>query len=363
MQAPDRHIPYITTQGTPFMRGRGLGRLEPQRVRHTVRSYMAIFRARAGLRREAVFAQAERFMPVIAQYAPALLEEMRGIAEGAGCDVREIVAINARTELMYGITQRGECTAIGVQSQAATDGHVRLAQNWDWHPSLAGSVIAWHIRPEEGPDLMTLTEAGIVGKIGINAYGLALCINLLLSDSDNEGPAVPMHVILRTILDTAHSVQEAIDLIASTSRCTSCHHLLADRAGDVAGVEATPSGQYVLRPVHGVITHTNHCVDAALFARDRGARDEPETLARGARIAELSHGASLDKASVQSLLADHGNAPNSICLHPQREWAFARQAESVASVLFDLTAGTIDIADGPPCQYIYRQISPDWLNA
>ncbi len=362
MQAPDRHIPHITTQGTPFLRGRGLGRLEPQRVRHTVRSYMAIFRARAGLRREAVFAQAERFMPVIAGYAPALLEEMHGIADGAGCDVREIVAINARTELMYGVKQRGECTAIGVQAQATPDGHVWLAQNWDWHPGLAGSVIAWHIRPDDGPELITLTEAGIVGKIGINAYGLAMCINLLISDSDHEGPAVPMHVLLRTVLDTAHSVQDAIDSIANASRCTSCHHLLADRTGDIAGVEATPIGQYVLRPVRGIVTHTNHCVDVALFAHDKGARDEPETLARGMRIAQLAHHTSLDKASIQSLLADHGNAPNSICLHPQHAWSIDRQGESVASVLFDLTAGTMDIADGPPCQYTYRQIQLDWLN-
>ena len=33
------------------------------------------------------------FMPSIAHYTPHLLEEMRGIAEGAGHDLREIIAI------------------------------------------------------------------------------------------------------------------------------------------------------------------------------------------------------------------------------------------------------------------------------
>jgi hypothetical protein len=68
------------------------------------------------------------------------MEEICGIAEGASCDVREIVAINACTELLYGVTHQPECTAIAVSSSASADGHTRLAQNWDWHPSLVESI-------------------------------------------------------------------------------------------------------------------------------------------------------------------------------------------------------------------------------
>jgi isopenicillin-N N-acyltransferase-like protein len=353
----DRHIPIIISDETePFVRGLHLGQSQADRVRHTISSYMKMFRQKAGLQREQALAAAERFIPVIAGYAPHLLEEMRGIAVGAGCDTREIVAINARTELVYGTKQMAECTSIGITEAASSDGHMRLAQNWDWHPSQVGAVILWIIRRGDGPDVMTLTEAGMVGKIGINSAGLAMCVNLLSSESDNGGPAVPMHIILRSILENAHSVEDAIDLLDSTKRCTSCNHLIADRSGALADIEATPAAQRVLYPVDGILTHTNHCMNSDLFEHDLFAREQPETLARAGRVQSLAASEAKDDTYLHTVLADHGTAPNSICLHQETTLPIMEQGESIASIIFDLTANTVDIADGPPCQYAYRRI-------
>ncbi len=352
----DRRIPLIMSEGTPFERGFHLGDTESERVTQSVVAYMELFKQVAGLSRDDVFASAENFIPVIAHYAPQLLEEIRGIAEGAGRDLREIVAINARTEMMYGVNPRPECTAIGVSTVASADGHIRLAQNWDWHPSLAGTLILWVLRRDDGPDLLTLTEAGIVGKIGINAAGLAMCINLLVSANDSRGPAVPMHILLRHILDTASSVEEAITLIGSTPRCTSCNHLLMDRTGALVSVEATPLGQRIVRSMEGWLTHTNHCISVDLSAHDNYVRERPETLARNRRAQSLAAVSSIAESGLYTILSDHGTAPDSICLHVQLNKSFQEQAESVASIIFDLTTGVVDIADGPPCQYPYRHI-------
>jgi isopenicillin-N N-acyltransferase like protein len=353
----DRHIPLITSAGDPFTRGFHLGRSETERVIHTITAYMDIFAQTSGLNREAVLTLAEHFMPSIEQYAPHLLEEMRGIAEGAGRDIREIVAINARTELMYGITQRPECTSIGTSTIASTDGHVRVAQNWDWHPTLAGSLVLWSLHLEDGLDVLTLTEAGMVGKIGTNSSGLAMCINLLKSDTDHAGPAVPMHVILRRVLEDAHSVDEAVMLIHATDRCTSCFHMLVDRNGGLAGVEATPAGQHVIRPANGVLTHANHCTNPDLFVRDRNAREFPETLARGERIQSLASEQKIDEHFLRSILADHETSPGSICLHEEPGVPLVENYESIASIIFDLTARTVDIAEGPPCGNAYHRLS------
>jgi len=351
----NRHIPLVVSEGSPFERGLHLGRTAREHVLHTVRSYMVIFRAVAGLRHEGVLTEAERFLPVIASYAPSLLDEMRGIAEGAGCDLREIVAINARTELMYGITNRHECTSVAISASASADGHVRLAQNWDWHPSLAGSLILWAIQPDEGQRVLTLTEAGIVGKVGMNSAGLAMCINLLLSDSDFTGPAVPMHVILRHILDKAGSIEDALEVIAQTERCTSCNHLFADHAGEIADVEATPLGYAIDLPRNGMLVHANHCHGAHLAPGDRYVRDYPESLDRDARMQSLVGEGGISEARLQAMLADHANAPNTICHHPDKQGSFVEQSESIASIIFDLTAGTLDLSDGPPCQYPYQR--------
>ena len=317
---------------------------------------MDIFAHTSGLHHEAVLSHAERFMPSIAQYAPHLLEEMRGIAQGAGCDIREIVAINARTELMYGVTRQSECTSIGISKNASTDGHIRVAQNWDWRPTLRGTLILWALHPEEGHDVLTLTEAGMVGKIGINSSGLAMCINLLKSDTDHAGPAVPMHIILRRVLEDAHSVEEAVTLIKETDRCTSCFHMLVDRKGALAGVEATPAGQHVLRSASGVLTHANHCTSPELFIHDSNAREFPETLARGKRAQTLACEQKIDETFLHSILTDHKTAPGSICLHVEPGIPLVENYESIASIIFDLTSGTVDIAEGPPCENAYRRL-------
>ncbi len=351
----DRHIPLVISAGEPFARGQHLGLTERARIKHTIAAYMEIFSRKCGLSRDAVFVRSDSFAQQISSYAPHLLDEMRGIANGAGCDLHEIIAINARTELMYDVKQLSECTSIGARADAATDGHLRLAQNWDWHPALTGALVLWVLRRDEGPDILTLTEAGIVGKIGTNAMGLTVCVNLLTSDTDNEGPAVPMHIILRRILEDAYSIEDAITLIGETERCTSCFHMLADRSGILVGVEATHAGQCVLSARDGILTHTNHCMSSELAAHDRGIRENPETLIRGARVRSLATAQMIDENYLRSILRDHATARRPICLHAQSQSPFEEQNASIASIIFDLTARTLDIADGPPCQYSYRR--------
>lgn len=356
----DRHIPLVVSTGDPFERGSHLGTVERERIAYTVEAYMAIFQAFAGLERKRVLALAERYLPVIADYTPSLLGEMHGIASGAGRDVREIVAINARTELMYGGHPPSECTAIALGPQAASDQGVYLAQNWDWHVSLAGGLVLWAVLPSEGRQVLTLTEAGIVGKIGTNG-SLALCVNLLTSDGDSPQPALPMHVILRHVLDTSACVADAVERIAALPRSTSCNQLLADRFGALASVEATPLGQQVLDPQDGWLTHTNHCQGSRLRACDSHVRERPETLARNQRARTLLGCAPIDPASLRTLFADHATVPGAICRHVQPAAPFVEQQESVASIVFHVGQGCIDLADGPPCTYAYRRVRLDTI--
>jgi isopenicillin-N N-acyltransferase-like protein len=341
--------PLVRTEGTPFERGRQLGAAVPDRVERTVGAYFGLFSYHAGLSRDAALRGAERFVPVIERFAPELLQEMYGIAAATGRDPLEIVAINTRTELLHGVA-RPECTAIAVAPNASPDGHTRVAQNWDWYAWLAGTAVLWSIHRPGGISVLTFAEAGLVGKIGMNSRGLGLCVNLLLSDADNAGPAVPMHVVLRHVLDTAATTSEAAHLIEETPRCTSANHLLADRGGTILDVEATPAGCAIIEPVDGVLTHANHCVNTDLSRLDAGVREWPETLSRGRRAVDLSEKRPLAIADIEALLTSHvpGEA-GSICVHADPSEPEAEQSETVASMLIDVTAGTLDLIDGPPC--------------
>jgi isopenicillin-N N-acyltransferase like protein len=115
----------------------------------------------------------------------------------------------------------------------------------------------------------------------------------------------------------------------------------------------------VLRATDGVLTHANHCVAPDLFAHDTNARDYPETLTRGERAKSLANARMIDESYLHSMLADHETSPGSICLHIEPCIPLVENYESIASIIFDLTTGTMDIAEGPPCENAYHRHSLD----
>ncbi len=122
--------------------------------------------------------------------------------------------------------------------------------------------------------------------------------------------------------------------------------MLVDHNGALAGVEATPAGQHVLHSASGVLTHTNHCVCPDIFIHVSNPREYPETLARGERAQSLASEQKIDESFLRSILADHATSPGSICLHVEPGIPLVENYESIASIIFDLTAGTVDIAEG-----------------
>ena len=67
----------------------------------------------------------------------------------------DVYAINARTELIYGMPPEGPegaCTVIGVLGTHTASGHLLLAQNWDWHPDQREAMV-----------LLTTTDETVTG--------------------------------------------------------------------------------------------------------------------------------------------------------------------------------------------------------
>ena len=57
------------------------------------------------------------------------------------------------------------------------------------------------MQKEDGPDFVTVVEAGLLAKTGFNSSGIGLVTNTLVCDADAGKLAVPYHVVLRAILD------------------------------------------------------------------------------------------------------------------------------------------------------------------
>src|SRR5690606_3925645 len=92
-------FPILDLNGDAFARGVQHGKLARDRIHRTIESLNRVIGT--ALSPEEVATILEECRQHAAKYAPDLLEEVRGIAEGAGIDEADIFKINCYSELWY----------------------------------------------------------------------------------------------------------------------------------------------------------------------------------------------------------------------------------------------------------------------
>jgi hypothetical protein len=129
--------------------------------------------------RAQLLAYASQCTKAVKEYSPAIMEELEGMAQGAGIGVEEIVLITMHEETAGHkdgkLPPVQHCTAIGAAPPDTKDGRTYVGQNWDWMASVYGQsqMLLWK-RPE-GPSLITYSYPGLWVGAGLNSAGVALC--------------------------------------------------------------------------------------------------------------------------------------------------------------------------------------------
>jgi isopenicillin-N N-acyltransferase-like protein len=360
--------PHIRVAGSASQRGRQYGEQARERVHRSVSAYREVFAELAGWDWQTVRAEAARFEAPIAAYGPKYLAEMRGIAEGAGLDFADVLAINVRTEVMFAAKARqaaasagpAECTAFAVAPPPGRSGPTLIGQNWDWLLHTADTVVVLEARQDDAPDFVTVVEAGLLAKTGMNSSGLGLVTNALVTSDDMGEPGLPYHVLLRAIMD-CENVSDAITALQAGFRSSSANYLLAHRDGIVIDVEASPgdfSRLYLLYPGDdGVVLHTNHFLAERFAGKDVSVWAMPDSPVRLQRLrAGVQAAADHSLATFRALLSDHANYPSGVCCHPDPRLPWYDRGFTAASVLMDLDAERMWISDGNPCTAPYREL-------
>ena len=362
-------FPVIELSGSPFEHGSKHGAAARHRVERSLANYRALFEF-CGIGWSEAQRLGRGYRDVIGDFAPALLEEIEGIAAGAGRAADEILALNARTEILpptfpgkpsaEWLASRlgapadfGECTAIAVAPPRSASGETLLAQNWDWLGAQRDALVVLRVRGADGARGLTLTEAGMLAKIGCNDLGFGVCLNILRSEDDGAAPGVPVHVLLRALLDCG-SVRDAIALAGRCRVGASSNVLCADAAGEAAALELSPGGMHVVRGDDGTLCHTNHFLAPQA---QRAAVAMPPSLSSEPRLAcALRHAtaaATLGVEAVQRLLRDETDGLLSVCRHPDPSLPDEARVETVASVIMEMARGIVHIAPDIPSRTEY----------
>jgi isopenicillin-N N-acyltransferase-like protein len=361
--------PHVRIQGGPFERGRQYGSQVAPRVRRSVEAYRGVFERWAGLDWASARRLAGEYLPSVTSLDERYVEEMKGIAQGAGVGFEDVLAINLRTEVMFAAKARAaqalqrpaaECTTLAVLPSATAEGRILLAQNWDWLAHTLETLVVLEVDQDDGPRFVTVVEAGLLAKFGLNSAGIGILTNALVCDDDRGEPGMPYHVILRSLHD-ATSITDALSRLQAAARSSSANYVLASEDGLAIDAECSPgdfSRVRVETPERGLIAHTNHFVSSRFDGVDVGRWVMPDSVFRLQSVREFltSRLGDVRPETLQEALCLHDGHPFGVCTHVQTGLDPVEWEATIVSAVVDLRRRHVWLADGNPCTTGYRSL-------
>jgi len=355
--------PLIEVSGSPHARGVSHGAQAADRIRLGITHYTAQLR-KLDLDAANVEALVAAYLPIIDAFDPTYCIEMRGIAEGAGVPFADVALLNARTEILK-LASRPDllaqlmhhegpdgCTGLVALPEATADRSVIHAQNWDWKAECAETSVVLRIRRDDGPDILTFTEAGGLARSGFNSAGIAITANYLESDRDYAQPGVPLALIRRKVLEQAN-VAAAMRAVYCTPKSGSNNMIISHCGGVAIDFECAPDETFQVHAEQGLIVHANHWQSPVALSklRDTGIANTPDSLYRDLRVRSLltPHFGTITTDSVKQALFDDFATPYSVCRPPRMNSANNLSA-TVAMIVMRPALGEMDVAMLPALQ-------------
>jgi isopenicillin-N N-acyltransferase-like protein len=317
-------LPKVFAAGTPRELGNSQGEAQKDRIQAFVAQRLSALSVYLEERGESA-----RFAEFVAvgtacleaaqRFDPDGVIEHAGIAEAAGIDSALLYAATNMTDVrdvlvLPSAADREGCTSLLLPPEKTRAHTIVAGQTWDLNPSDLDFVVAVHRRPNEGPETWSVTCAGALSLVGMNAEGVAVGTTNIKTRASRVG--VGYLTILHRAL-RSRSLSEALQVIRSAPRAAAHTYWAVDKA---AGSELECDPEAVReRPLEGApIVQTNHCQAPELSRRE----GEPASLSSQRRLARAERVLALgghDLDSVRALFADRSDGVDSINRYTEDE--------------------------------------------
>ncbi len=344
-----RPVPIIHIKGSHRDIGRQIGAAFPEKVRHGVenaRQFFADTFSQLHLTWEGAQIQSRKYLPFVQERFPQYYEELLGIAEGAGVPLNEIVVLNAMEAVTTDALHLTRCTSMAVAQERSANGHVLLAHNEDWVPEDEDDVYLVHAAPDDEPPFLAMSYGGLLPNIGFNANGIAQLIDTVYPTDARVG--VPRIIVGRAVLGS-RTPGEAIRAALAAHRAAGYNHLIVHESGEMYNVEVSARRFGVLGGEDGLVAHTNHYLSNHMREIEKEPYELIGTRVRYFRARRLLQGAPAHTVeTLQNILRDHVNFPDSICNHAMDGDPLDRE-KTINALVIDLTERQMYVAWGNPC--------------
>jgi isopenicillin-N N-acyltransferase-like protein len=310
-------------------------------------------------------AVAKAAMPCVEAVAPELVEEVIGIAEGAGVAVDDVFRLNCSSELfawqgcrdqepVNTVPKSQECTSFAARGREGT----LVAWNMDWWRAWQPYLLLLHGEPDDGPEFLAVAMAGSLGRPGLNP-SLAVAANYLpyrqrASQPGQQprwlGPGVPYNVMARILLQQT-CVADAVAALARTRRMVGLNYTLGDRHGNLACVETTPDEHDVLLPPEDFIVHANSFHSPGFKGLTEASQERSDPRAFDARRQLRACPHPLDRGAIQAVQVSHfAGQRTGVCVHQDMG---GREGITLLSFVAEVSARQLWLAWGPPCEHAF----------
>lgn len=262
--------PVLHLKGTPYEMGYQHGVLLRDSVRKNMQTLLEVKGEQAVAEVGGFKLKPRNVIDMIMQiqkpFVPEkYLQEMDGLAAGAGLDPQEIRAANFIPELFH-------CSGFAISGDATADGtlyHGRvLDYGVDW--GLQDHAVIIVAEPDGGIPFVNISYSGFIGSVtGMNARQIS--IGEMGGGGIGNWAGVPMAQLMREVIETTETLDQAIAVFADNPRTCEYYYVIADgKSGESVGMAATWEKVDVIRAgeSHPLLPHTvANC--ALLSAGDR----------------------------------------------------------------------------------------------
>jgi len=261
--------------------------------------------------------------------------EIKGIAKGANVPEGHIYAINARSELL---SFAQECTTLSFPNIPLS------AQTWDWGEKLESLFRIVRIKYDDGHEILQMIEPGMLGKIGMNNKGIAVCLNALNPYKKMNG--LPIHIVLRLVLD-ARTHEEARKVLMTAHGCSG--NILATFS-DKTFLNVEQYGDEIfIQQGREIFFHTNHYLTKDITKKtfeNNSSYERYRTLKQLKQVKQT-------RESAKAILSNTTNVKYPIS-RPFAPHVKLGEHGTVCNIILDLSKGCMHITPGRPSDNEYQ---------
>jgi len=295
---------------------------------------------------------------------PEILDETRGIAEGAGIEYSKAILLLLYWEVKDTIEYSfPECSSFVAAGDATADGNPIATQNSDWPIYMHGKGLGqtFHISPEGKFSFIGRGLSGNLGRpsvIGFNEKGLAF-VGSGIRQTQGAGFGLPALTATRIGLETCETVDDFIDLCRSVPSWSHAGENVdvVDMEGNVARISFSTKRIMTVQSKNHFIVSTNHYHNREMRQFGPPSRElYSSSYDRYDRIVELlwENYGRLDLEKGMEIMSDHkfGDAPpegvRSVCRH-------GAETQTLANMIQLPHKKEFWISESTPCKGNYHK--------